>query len=151
MICKYVPFIARVYREKPREVCSFAGIFFLISSNGLWLNPVFWQTSGYVGYSIVLYNIFSFKDTPWEVYRFHRRIGQDGTTPKGYLIQTQSTVYNTTHTDQMTRTRLVPSTAKNGEEAIHRASRPRHNRRELHETDSNSGRHKPTHCPPISA
>jgi hypothetical protein len=31
------------------------------------------------------------------------------------------------------------------------ASRPCHNRRELHDTDSNSGRHKPTHCPLISA
>jgi hypothetical protein len=42
------------------------------------------------------------------------------TTLKGYSIQTQHTVYNTTHTDQTTRTRLVSSTAKNGEEAIHR-------------------------------
>jgi hypothetical protein len=74
-----------------------------------------------------------------------------GTTPKGYPIQTQHTVYNTTHTDQTTRARPVPSTAKNGEEAIHRASKPRHNQGELHETDSNSGRHKPTHYLPICA
>jgi hypothetical protein len=42
------------------------------------------------------------------------------TTPEGYPIQTQRTVYNTTHIDQTTRTRLVSSTAKNGEEVIHR-------------------------------
>jgi hypothetical protein len=42
------------------------------------------------------------------------------TTLKGYLIQTQCTVHTTTHTDQTTQTHLVPSTAKNGEETIHR-------------------------------
>jgi hypothetical protein len=42
---------------------------------------------------------------------------------------------------QTIRTRLVPSSAKNGKDEIHQASRPRHNRRrELHETDSNSGK-----------
>jgi hypothetical protein len=40
---------------------------------------------------------------------------------KGYLIQMQRMVHTTTRTDQTTRARLVPSTAKNGEEAIHRA------------------------------
>jgi hypothetical protein len=42
------------------------------------------------------------------------------TMPKGYPIQTQRTVHTTTYTDQTTWTRLVPSMAKNGEEAIHR-------------------------------
>jgi hypothetical protein len=50
------------------------------------------------------------------------------TTSKGYPIQTQRhTDYNTTQTDETTRTRLIPSSAKNGEKAIQRASRPRHN------------------------
>jgi hypothetical protein len=93
-----------------------------------------------------------FKDISREVYRFvEEKAKTAGTTSKGYPIQTQHTVYNITHTDQTTRACLVPSTAKNGEEAIYRASRQRHNRRELHETDSNSRRHKPTHCLPISA
>ena len=63
-----------------------------------------------------------------------------GKTPKGYTIQIRChTVYNTTHINQTTRTRPVPSSAKNDEEMIHRVLRPLHNpRRKLHETDSDS-------------
>jgi hypothetical protein len=59
-----------------------------------------------------------------------KRLPDTNATPHG--LTTQPTPING-------RTHLVPSLAKNGEEAIHRASRQRHNQIwELHETESNS-------------
>jgi hypothetical protein len=63
-----------------------------------------------------------FKDTPWEVYRIHRRRGQDGrnNANEGNPIQTQRHPdNNTTHNHRKATTRLARLPAKNSEEATH--------------------------------
>jgi hypothetical protein len=82
-----------------------------------------------------------FKDTPWKVYRFHRRKAKDGqynakktTTPHhnerhntnhGYHDTNAHPANNTTQ-NQTPKARLASSPAKNGEEAIHQAPEPHH-------------------------
>lgn len=69
--------------------------------------------------------------------------GQDGRTTQKRLHDTNATPHGLQHIlpQPTARIRVVSSPDTNGEGAIHRASKPRHNRRgKLPETNSNSGK-----------
>jgi hypothetical protein len=114
----------------------FVFFFFSLLYNSLWWNKMF-QSRQFISTSSPQWSILVnkhlklFKDTPWEVYLFHRRRGQDGRYNAKRIHDTNTTPHGQQHNPHQPsdKTRLASTPAKNGKEGIHRASRPRHNLR----------------------